>query len=295
MTESVDWSDHISVGEFIVRNALLEDAVQSDITTDALESDRNDLQTCMIVAREGKGLIVAGWFLVNLVFDSIALMFRCHPVECVQYLKDGSSASSGESLGYLRGSAGVLLRGERVALNLFSHLSGIATLTSKYVHAVQGTGVEILDTRKTTPCLRALEKYAVRVGGGVNHRFDLSELAMIKDNHIAVAGGAGNLHTVIMKLRKKGLPVEVEVDSLNQLKCVLLERPERILLDNMTSRTLRDAVKIASGSGCYLEASGGITLNNIREIAETGVDGISSGTLTHSAESSDIGFDWKIE
>ncbi|MCK4672134.1 MAG: hypothetical protein KAT47_06265, partial [Candidatus Aegiribacteria sp.] len=170
MTESVDWSDHISVGEFIVRNALLEDAVQSDITTDALESDRNDLQTCMIVAREGKGLIVAGWFLVNLVFDSIALMFRCHPVECVQYLKDGSSASSGESLGYLRGSAGVLLRGERVALNLFSHLSGIATLTSKYVHAVQGTGVEILDTRKTTPCLRALEKYAVRVGGGVNHR-----------------------------------------------------------------------------------------------------------------------------
>lgn len=291
MTKSVDWSDHISVGEFIVRNALLEDSVQSDITTDALEFDRNDLQTCMVVPREG--LIVAGWFLVNLVFDSIAMMFRCRPVECVQYLKDGSSASSGESLGYLRGSAGVLLRGERVALNLLSHLSGIATLTSKYVHEVQGTGVEILDTRKTTPCLRALEKYAVRVGGGVNHRFDLSELAMIKDNHISVAGGAGNLHTVIMKLRKKGLPVEIEVDSLDQLRCVLLEKPERILLDNMTPGTLREAVGIASGSGCYLEASGGITLKNIRVIAETGVDGISSGTLTHSAESSDIGFDWK--
>ncbi len=291
MTNSVDWSDHVSVGEFIVRNALLEDAVQNDITTDALELERNDLQTCMIVARVQ--LTVAGWFLVNQVFDSIALMFQCRPIEYAQHLKDGSSASSGESLGYLRGSAGVILRGERVALNLLSHLSGIATLTSKYVSAVRGTGVEILDTRKTTPCLRALEKYAVRVGGGVNHRFNLSELAMIKDNHIAVAGGVENLHTIIMKLREKGLPVEVEVESLNQLKCVLLERPERILLDNMTSRTLREAVRIASGSGCYLEASGGITLKNIREIAETGVNGISSGTLTHSVESSDIGFDWK--
>ena len=293
MTKSVDWSDHVSVGEFIVRNALLEDAVQSDITTDVLESDRDDLQTCMIVPREE--LIVAGWFLVDQVFDSIAEMFHCHAPERVQYVRDGSYASSGETLGYLRGPAGVLLRGERVALNLLCHLSGIATLTSKYVLAVQGTGVEILDTRKTTPCLRALEKYAVRVGGGVNHRFDLSELAMIKDNHIAVAGGAGRLHTIIKRLREKGLPIEVEVDSLNQLKCVLFEKPERILLDNMTPGALRDAVEIASGSGCYLEASGGITLKNIREIAETGVDGISSGTLTHSAESSDIGFDWKIK
>lgn len=291
MTKSVDWSDHVSVGEFIVRNALLEDAVQNDITTDALEPDRNDLQTCMVTSREH--LIVAGWFLVNLVFDSIALMLNAPEVECVQHLKDGSPAFSGESLGCLRGSAGVLLRGERLALNLLSHLSGIATLTSKYVSAVRGTGVEILDTRKTTPCLRALEKYAVRIGGGVNHRFNLSELAMIKDNHIAVAGGAGNLHTIIMKLREKGLTVEVEVDSLNQLKCVLSERPDRILLDNMTTLMLREAVRIASGSGCYLEASGGITLKNIREIAETGVNGISSGTLTHSAESSDIGFDWK--
>lgn len=294
MTKSVDWSDHVSVGEFIVRNALLEDAVKNDVTTDALKYDRNNLmQTCMVVPREG--LIVAGWFLVDQVFDSIASMFRCRPIECVQYLKDGSSASSGESLGHLRGPAEFLLRGERVALNLLSHLSGIATLTSKYVSAVQGTGVEILDTRKTTPCLRALEKYAVRVGGGVNHRFDLSELAMIKDNHISVAGGAGNLHTVIMKLREKGLPVEVEVDSLNQLKSVLLERPERILLDNMTPRMLSEAVRTASGSGCYLEASGGITLNNIREIAETGIDGISSGALTHSADSSDIGFDWEAK
>ncbi len=293
MTQSVNWSDRVSTGEFIVRNALLEDAVQNDITTDALEPVRDDQHTCMVVARGG--LIVAGWFLVNQVFDTLAEIFRCHAPECVQHVVEGSSASSGESLGCLRGPAGILLRGERVALNLLCHLSGIATLTSKYVLAVQDTGVEILDTRKTTPCLRALEKYAVRVGGGVNHRFDLSELAMIKDNHIAVAGGEGKLHTVIMKLREKGLPVEVEVDSLNQLKCVLIEKPERILLDNMTPRTLREAVRIASGSGCYLEASGGITLRNIREIAETGVDGISSGTLTHSAESVDIGFDWKIK
>lgn len=293
MTKSVNWSDRVSAGEFIVRNALLEDAVQNDITTDAMESDGDDQQTCIIVARGG--LIVAGWFLVNQVFDSLAEMFQCQPPECIQYVRDGAFVSSGESLGCLIGPAGILLRGERVALNLLCHLSGIATLTSQYVSAVQDTGVEILDTRKTTPCLRALEKYAVRVGGGVNHRFDLSELALIKDNHIAVAGGTEELHTVIMKLRKKGLPVEVEVDSLNQLKCVLIEKPERILLDNMTARTLREAVRIASGSGCYLEASGGITLRNIREIAETGVDGISSGTLTHSAKSADIGFDWKIK
>jgi nicotinate-nucleotide pyrophosphorylase (carboxylating) len=290
MMEGIDWSDPVSAGRFIVRNALAEDSVSDDVTTFALRIPPDDVSTCIVSAREE--LVTAGWFLVEMVFEELcASEGRTLPL-FNNTVPDGSKAFTGDSIGSVHGSADLLLRGERVALNLFCRLSGIATLTAEFVRAVKGSGVDILDTRKTTPCLRALEKYAVRAGGGVNHRFNLAELAMVKDNHIAVAGGVGELHNVVLRIRSKGIPVEIEVDSIDQLKMVLDEEPERILLDNMDVRTLEEAVRTASGRGIYLEASGGITLDNIREVAGTGVNGISSGALTHSAESADIGFDW---
>lgn len=290
--DRIDWSDPLSAGRFIVRNALAEDRVMDDVTTSSLSVHPGDSSTCIVAAREE--LIVAGWFLVEQVFSELSILAGMSIQSIQSIIPDGHTASKGDSIGCLQGSADLLLRGERVALNLLCRLSGIATLTGKYVEAAAGTGVEILDTRKTTPCLRALEKYAVRTGGGVNHRFNLAELAMVKDNHIAVAGGSGKLHSVMLRIKEKGIPVEIEVDSIDQLKKVLDEKPDRILLDNMNPDTLRAAVRVASGSGVYLEASGGITLENLREVAATGVDGISSGALTHSAPSADIGFDWGI-
>ncbi|RKZ08479.1 carboxylating nicotinate-nucleotide diphosphorylase [Candidatus Fermentibacteria bacterium] len=290
--DRIDWSDPLSAGRFIVRNALAEDRVMDDVTTSSLSVHPGDSSICIAAAREE--LIVAGWFLVEQVFSELSILAGKSIQSIQSIIPDGYTASEGDSIGCLQGSADLLLRGERVALNLLCRLSGIATLTGKYVEAAAGTGVEILDTRKTTPCLRALEKYAVRTGGGVNHRFNLAELAMVKDNHIAVAGGSGKLHSVMLRIKEKGIPVEIEVDSIDQLKKVLDEKPDRILLDNMNPDTLRAAVRVASGSGVYLEASGGITLENLREVAGTGVDGISSGALTHSAPSADIGFDWGI-
>ncbi len=290
---TVEWLDHLSVGRFIVRNALAEDRVKDDVTTLSLGVPADDVSVCAVSAREE--LITAGWFLLEEVFSELSILFGRNAPKIHQQIPDGSRVLPGDTIGRLHGSADLLLRGERVALNLLCRLSGIATLTAEFVEAVKGTGVEILDTRKTTPCLRALEKYAVRVGGGVNHRSNLAELAMVKDNHIAVAGGAGELHGILLRIRKKGIPVEIEVDSIDQLKIVLNEKPERILLDNMKLDTLAEAVRVASGSGIYLEASGGITLENIREIAGSGVDGISSGALTHSAASADIGFDWGMK
>ncbi len=290
--DRIDWSDPLSAGRFIVRNALAEDRVMDDVTTSSLSVHPGDNSTCIAAAREE--LIVAGWFLVEQVFSELSILAGKSIQSIQSIIPDGYTASEGDSIGCLQGSADLLLRGERVALNLLCRLSGIATLTGKYVKAAAGTGVEILYTRKTTPCLRALEKYAVRTGGGVNHRFNLAELAMVKDNHIAVAGGSGKLHSVVLRIKEKGIPVEIEVDSIDQLKKVLDEKPDRILLDNMNPDALRAAVRVASGSGVYLEASGGITLENLREVAGTGVDGISSGALTHSAPSADIGFDWGI-
>lgn len=290
MTHTVNWSDHVSAGWFVVRNALAEDRVKDDVTTSSLGIPADDESNCYVKAREE--LIVAGWFLLEQVFSELSATSDRSVPEIQQIISDGSRVLPGGSIGYLHGSADLLLRGERVALNLLCHLSGIATLTASYVEAVKGTGVEILDTRKTVPCLRALEKYAVRVGGGVNHRFNLAELAMVKDNHIAVAGDASKLHSIIRRIREKGVQIEVEVDSVTQLKEVLKEKPDRILLDNMNPEMLIEAVKAASGSGIYLEASGGITIENVRTVASTGVDGISSGALTHSAGSVDIGFDW---
>ena len=288
-----DWSDHVQMGGFLVGLALEEDAVGCDAATEALGDAGSRTGTVSAVARQE--LTMCGWFLVEAVYRTLTGTYGLPPVRTEQLLQDGSSAGAGAVLGRLTGPVDPLLRGERVALNMLARMSGIATLTGSYVEAVKGTGVEILDTRKTTPCQRALERYAVRTGGGVNHRFDLAEMAMIKDNHIAAAGGVEALPAMVAVLKDSGVPVQIEVDSLGQLEQILPLHPDRILLDNMDVGMLKRSVAMASGSGCYLEASGGVTLESVTEIACTGVDGISSGALTHSASWADIGFDWRTE
>lgn len=293
IAESIDWKDPISTGRFLVDLALAEDAVTGDCATDALAGSALVVHSCMARAREP--LVVAGWFLAGMVFERISELCGTDPVELVQLVPEGSIAGAGETIGVVKGPAGAILRGERLFLNMLCRLSGVATLTGQYIREVSGTGIEILDTRKTTPCHRALERYAVRMGGGINHRFDLAEMAMIKDNHIASIGGSAGLADIMKRLRSAGHRVEIEVDSLEQLPAVLELAPDRILLDNMTPLELEKAVAAASGSSCYLEASGGITLGNLRRTAETGIDGVSSGALTHSAAWADIGFDWSSE
>jgi nicotinate-nucleotide pyrophosphorylase (carboxylating) len=213
-------------------------------------------------------------------------------------LRDGTVLNSGVKIARVFGPARMLLRGERVALNFMQRLSGIASLTARYVEAVQGTQVRIVDTRKTTPGLRDLEKYAVRAGGGFNHRRDLSDGVMIKDNHVEALAAAGiNLSTALQTARR-ALPhlvkIEVEVDRLDQIAAALEGGADVILLDNMSLDQLREAVAMI-GSRALTEASGGVNLTTVGAIAATGVNMISVGALTHSAPALDIGLDFEIQ
>ena len=204
-------------------------------------------------------------------------------------LADGSRVDAGQTVLKVHGPLRGLLTAERTALNLASHLSGIATATAAWVDALAGTGARVLDTRKTLPGYRALQKYAVRCGGGVNHRFGLTDLAMVKDNHVVGAGGVvPAFHAV--RAAYPGLPVEVEVTDLDQLRQLLAVGCERILLDNMDDETMAEAVRVTAGRA-VLEASGGLTLSRARQVAETGVDLISVGALTHSVVVFDLGMD----
>lgn len=208
--------------------------------------------------------------------------------------RDGDHVKVGTELAAISGPAIAILSGERVALNFLGHLSGIATLTAAYVAKVAHTKAKITDTRKTTPGLRALEKYAVRCGGGVNHRFGLDDAILIKDNHIAVAGGVGAALDAARAAAGHLVKVEIEVDNLDQLKEVLASgKADVVLLDNMELKTLREAVALCKGK-LVTEASGGVTLETVAAIAETGVDIISSGALTHSAPSLDVALDIEI-
>jgi len=292
MTGPVRWDDPVAAGDFLVRCALEEDAASLDAATCALGPAGRSTQTACAVPR-GE-IVVCGWFLVEATWRILAEDLGFGAVRVERRMPDGATARPGSVVGTVSGPVDSLLRGERVALNMLARLSGIATLTRRFVLAVEGTGVEILDTRKTTPGHRALERYAVRTGGGTNHRFDLAAMAMIKDNHLAAAGGTDALRPMLDRL-PAGLPVEIEVDTLEQLSRVLPLRPARVLLDNMSPDLLRRAVAMAAGSGCYLEASGGVSLDGLRAMAGTGVDGISSGALTHSAAWADIGLDWRSD
>lgn len=282
---SIDWTDPVAVAEILVRNAVLEDRALEDEASGALAESGDTMVTCIVNAREN--IVVAGVKLAAAVFPLIPGNIRVE-----SFIEEGETVEAGGNIAGIYGPAASILRGERIFLNILGRLCGIATETAEFVRVCRGTGVEILDTRKTTPGMRALEKYAVRMGGGVNHRFSLADMAMLKDNHLAAAGGVESLAPVVRRLRERDVSIEIEVDSLTQLQAVIPLEPDRILLDNMSEDQLRKAVSLATGSGIYLEASGGITLETVRAVAETGVDGISVGMLTHSVRSSDIGLDW---
>jgi nicotinate-nucleotide pyrophosphorylase (carboxylating) len=228
---------------------------------------------------------VAGLGLAALVFHYV----MGDDVEILDRVPDGTRVAAGDVVMRVAGPTRGLLTAERTALNYASHLSGVATATARWVDALAGTGARVLDTRKTLPGFRALQKYAVRCGGGVNHRFSLADMAMVKDNHVIAAGGVVPALEAV-RAAYPGLPVEVEVTDLDQLRELLAAGCDRILLDNMDAATMTEAVRITGGRAS-LEASGGLTLERAREVAETGVDFISVGALTHSVTVFDLGMD----
>lgn len=254
-----------------------------DITTDAI-IPADAAARAVLAAREPG--VIAGLIAAELAFRLIDPTIRFTPKA-----PDGSEVAKGSIVAELEGPARGLLTAERVALNFLGHLSGVATATHALVSAVAGTKARIICTRKTTPGLRVLEKYAVRCGGGLNHRFGLDDAVLVKDNHIAAAGGIAEAMRSLRGRLGPLVKIEIEVDTLAQLETALAEGADAILLDNMAPETMREAVAIAKGCAT-LEASGGITLNRVRTIAESGVDFISSGALTHSARSLDLGLDF---
>jgi len=269
--------------EPVVLAALEEDLGRAgDVTSQATIAA--DARFSAVFAARKPG-VVAGLACVRLAIAAL------DPDAEVRLLaSDGEAVAAGGKLAWVEGNARALLAAERTALNLVGRLSGIATLTRAYVDAVAGTEARIVDTRKTTPGLRALEKYAVRCGGGVNHRFGLDDAILIKDNHVAACGGVGEAVRRAKAFAGHLMKIEVEVDSLAQLDEALAEMPDVIMLDNFSLDDLRKAVLKTAGR-VVLEASGGITLETVRAVAETGVDVISAGALTHSVSVLDIGLD----
>jgi len=224
---------------------------------------------------------------------AIAVLNRLGITDIETPVIDGDENSAGTIVLIARGNVRALLLAERTTLNFLTHLSGIATLTRRWVNEVSGTQCQVRDTRKTTPGWRVLEKYAVRMGGGTNHRMSLSDAALIKDNHIVAAGGVLKAFEMV-RSQYPDADIEIEVDTLNQLKEVLVGNPDLIMLDNMSVEQCREAVAIVNGK-TKLEASGGLSLNNANAYAQTGVDYIAVGALTHSAKALDIGLDLRME
>lgn len=276
--------DNKTIAKF-VRLALKEDLGAGDITTTALVPAGLVVEAS-IVMREPA--IVCGLDFIKATFrqlDRKAVVSFTHA--------DGARVKAGDEVARVRGKARAILSGERVALNFLGRLSGISTLTRLFADEVRGTKAVILDTRKTTAGMRGLDRYAVRMGGGINHRFDLGEMVLVKDNHRLLCGGCGELAGMVRDLREKTTrPIEVEVDTLMELEDVLREPPEMVLLDNMTVEQLRKAIKLVAAvplrARPLLEASGGVNIRNVRSVALTGVDRISIGALTHSARCMDV-------
>jgi len=273
--------------ERLVQMALLEDAPWGDLTSDALIPTSTRI-TAQLVAREEGVLSGADVFsmTMSLANREIITQFR---------FADGEHFSAGDTLAVVEGPAQGILRAERVALNFVQRMCGIATLTAKYVAKTAGTKARIVDTRKTTPGLRVLERYAVRCGGGQNHRFSLSDALLAKDNHLAIlaADGRQSIREALMSARAAvphTIRMEVEVDRLDEIEAVLVAGVDTIMFDNFTVQDLRRGVEHVSGRA-LVEASGGITLDRIGEVASTGVDIISVGALTHSVRSLDLGLD----
>jgi nicotinate-nucleotide pyrophosphorylase (carboxylating) len=267
----------------IVQAALAEDLGRAgDVTSQACVAADTRLRAVFVARKAG---VISGLACARL---AIAALDPSADFKAV--VDDGARVGAGEKLAWVDANARALLSAERVGLNLLGHLSGVASLTRAYVEAVEGTGAMIVDTRKTTPGLRALEKYAVRCGGGVNHRFGLDDAILIKDNHIAACGSVGEAVRRARAAAGHLMKVEVEIDGLGQLEEALKYGPDVVMLDNFSLADLAEAVGRAAGRA-VLEASGGVTLETVRAIAETGVDVISVGALTHSAGVLDIGLD----
>jgi nicotinate-nucleotide pyrophosphorylase (carboxylating) len=269
----------------LIKRAISEDLDGGvDITSMATLSADAKVNAQFVSRKEG---VVAG------IDMAIATLAEVGVTDVTALVKDGDQVKSGTVLIKVSGNARGILLAERTALNFLGHLSGIATLTSQWVQAVSGTKTKVRDTRKTTPGMRALEKYAVRMGGGTNHRMSLSDAALIKDNHIAAAGGVVAAFSLVRE-KYPSTDIEIEVDNLQQLRDVLPLNPGLVLLDNMSPAQCAEAVAIVSGA-TKLEASGGITIENARAYAEAGVDYIAVGALTHSAPNFDIGLDMRVE
>jgi nicotinate-nucleotide pyrophosphorylase (carboxylating) len=268
----------------VVKAALREDVGAGDVTTEVI-IDKNARAQARIIAKESG--VIAGLPVAKAVFTAVDKKLKF-----IAKVKDSSPVSSGEMVAEVRGTTRSLLFAERTALNFLQRLSGIATLTRKYVDAVSGTKAKILDTRKTTPNLRILEKYAVRMGGGQNHRLGLYDMILIKDNHIAAAGSITEAVKKAQRGNKKHLAIEVETRSLTDVQEALAAGVKLIMLDNMEIASLKQAVELVRGRA-KLEASGGVNLTTVRSIAETGVDFISIGALTHSAPALDLSMEIK--
>lgn len=271
--------------EPLVRAALLEDLGRAgDLTTDAIIPAGARAEPALVARQPG---VVAGLDLARLSFELI------DPTIELRIAKpDGAKIGPGETIARVHGPARGILTAERTALNFLCHLSGIATATAAAVAAVAGSKAQIVCTRKTTPGLRAVEKYAVRMGGGANHRFGLDDAVLIKDNHVAIAGGVTEALRRARKNVGHMVKIEVEVDSLAQLAEALASKADAVLLDNMSPTLLAQAVAMVDGRA-ITEASGGVTLDNVAAIAAAGVDLISIGWLTHSAAALDIGLDFR--
>lgn len=262
----------------MIRHALEEDIGHGDITTNLLVPEE----------RESKALFVAkgNFVLAGFPFAKEVFTLLDPSTSFKTFFEEGARVFKGDVMGEVSGKTRVLFAGERVSLNILQRLSGIATLTSQFVDAVRGTKTKILDTRKTTPCQRFMERYAVRMGGGRNHRFGLYDGILIKDNHIEEVGGVRQAVT-LAKAAYHLARIEVEVENLKELQQAIEAGADIVMLDNMPVQEMREAVRIADGK-VTIEASGNMNLTNVREVAETGVDLISVGALTHSAAAADI-------
>ncbi len=260
-----------------IKDFLQEDIGVEDVTTNAVVSENHRSKAKIIAKAEG---VMAGQVYASLVFHELDRDIRYSALK-----KDGERIKRGDMLALIDGKTRAILTGERLALNILQRLSGIATVTARFVDAIQGTDTKILDTRKTAPGLRSLEKYAVRMGGGSNHRENLTEMALIKENHISAAG---SIKEAVTKIRAKTeVPVEVEVKNMEELKEAIELPVDRIMLDNWDIESTRKAVSFVH-KRVPLEASGNMTIERIREVARTGVDFISVGALTHSFEALDM-------
>ncbi|MGN1051072.1 MAG: carboxylating nicotinate-nucleotide diphosphorylase [Acutalibacteraceae bacterium] len=263
----------------LIKNALKEDINYMDVATDLLIPEEQENKAYFLSKADG---VLCGIDICMRVFELLDEDFSYEIL-----IKDGEKVKKGDIIANIKGKTKAILKGERTALNLLQHMSGIATVTNKIAELVKGTNASIADTRKTLPGLRPIEKYAVKIGGGKNHRYNLSDAAMLKDNHIDACGG---IKKAVKSLKEKighMTKIELEVRNLEELREALEAGVDVIMLDNMDNDTMREAVKITAGR-CLLEASGGITEETIRGVAETGVDIISIGALTHSVKAFDI-------